>query len=125
VKVDLAAQFLHDVGLLSLHSLQGLLQFLRLMDQVQVLLFELGEDHVEVVGVREAQVLIVEVILHSDEVFCEEHLKFRLPVLVVHVLPLKLLELQGVTLFVFVQTCRTACWKCTSKGGLVTRISNG
>jgi len=102
VKVNLATKFFHNVCLLLLHGLKGLFHVLSLMNKVQVLLFKLGEDHIEVVRVREAQVFIIEVILHCDEIFGKQHLEFGLPVLIIHVFSLELLELEGVTLLVFV-----------------------
>ena len=64
-----------------------------LMDQVQVLFFELGEDLVKVIRVVKTQFFIEEVVVNSDEVFSEEHLELGIPVLIVHILSLELLEL--------------------------------
>ena len=73
-----------------------------LMDQVQVLFFELGEDLVKVIWVVKTQFFIEEVIINSNEVFSEEHLELSLPILLVHILSLELQELKGIPLFVLV-----------------------
>ena len=64
-----------------------------LMNQVEVLFFELGEDLVKVIRVVKTQFFIEEVVVNSDEVFSEEHLELGIPVLIVHILSLELLEL--------------------------------
>ena len=51
VQVDLPAKLIHDGVSLLLHSFEGLLQLLGLVDEVQVLFFELGEYLVKVIGV--------------------------------------------------------------------------
>jgi hypothetical protein len=82
---------------------------LGLMDQVQVLFFELGEDLVKVIRVVKTQFFIEEVVVNSDEVFSEEHLELGIPVLIVHILSLELLELESISLFVLVYaSCTTS-----------------
>ena len=115
MQINLASQFFHHQFLLLLHFFQGFLKFLCLVNQVQVLFFKFREDHVEVIGVREAQVFIVEVIVYLYQFLCEEHLEFGLPILVIHVFSFKLLELQCIPLLVLIQSSCTPCWKCTSK----------
>ena len=51
MQVDLPAKLIHDGVSLLLHSFEGLLQLLGLVDEVQVLFFELREYLVKVIRV--------------------------------------------------------------------------
>lgn len=82
------------------------------MNQVKVLLLELAEDLVQIIRVVKAELLIKEIFIETDEVFCKHHLKLNFPVIFGHILSFQLKELQVVTLFMLQDASCPSYWYC-------------